>query len=233
MSEDLPPVRSYYRSNISETLLSAQRSVFAHLGIALDQCFDEQATHAEWLDKVFEEAKASDIVVVADIDAFPLSRAAYEHLIDSARRGAIAGLAQVANHKNPNKIYAGPMFIAVRASTWKELGRPSMRRTEQTDVAQSLTEAAIAAGQPVDLIYPRFAIQPKWPLAGHGVFGIGTFYGELEFFHLFQSRLDASVRLLDAVARDTIRGSFDFGNYLEIMSEELSPQNRRRRFRLF
>ncbi|MCV2867220.1 hypothetical protein OEW28_01085 [Defluviimonas sp. WL0002] len=233
MTDLQPPVHSFYRSNISDRMLRAQSAVFDHLGISLNQCLDDTISHSDWLNGVFEGAAADDIVVVADIDAFPLRRDAFDQLVDAARDGAVAGLAQVANHKDPDKIYAGPMFMAVRASVWRNLGRPSMHRSETADVAQGLTDAALAAGHPIHLVYPRFAIQPKWPLAGRGVFGIGTFYGELEFFHLFQSRLDASLRLFEAVARDTVAGRFDFAEYIEIMSSQAAPQKRKRRFGLF
>lgn len=223
MPKAMTRVHSYYRDNIPPVIVDMQARVFDHFDIPLTQHLDNSTSHAAWLDAMLSQS-GDETVVFADIDAFPLSRGSYDRLVELADAGALTGLAQVAEHKDPTRIYAGPMFMAVGASMWRELGRPSMARNSTCDVAQSLTEAAAAAGRDVVLIYPKFAIQPKWALADRGVFGIGTFYGELEFFHLFQSRMLSSVTLFEAVARDTIAGKLDFAAYLSIMSEERPRQ---------
>ncbi|MFN4099823.1 MAG: hypothetical protein ACK4GT_08600, partial [Pararhodobacter sp.] len=173
-------------------------------------------SHSVWLQAMFE-AEGDGLTIVADIDAFPLSRAAFERLLEPARAGGVAGLAQVANHKNPDRLYAGPMFLAAGRDVYRALGRPAMARWDKGDVAQALTDAADAQGVPVSLTYPSFAIRPEWALAQRGVFGIGTFYGDLEFFHLFQSRKRNSMQLFVAVAEDVIAGRYDFARYIEIM----------------
>lgn len=221
MAATSPVVYSFYRSNIPTSIVSGQRAVFAKFGVPLEQHRDDTLTHGKWVDRIFSGGD-SEIVVIADIDAFPLSRDAYERACGAAADGAVVGLAQVANHKDPQRVYAGPMFLAVRRNVYEQLGRPGMERTSNSDVAQLLTDRALSEGVPVELIWPRFSIQPKWPLAGHGVFGIGTFYGEMEFFHLFQSSKRNSVRLFSAVAQGALEGQHDFSSYLEIM--------RRRRF---
>lgn len=216
MNSVSPVVYSFYRGNIPASVISSQKAVFDHFDIPLRQQRNDKLTHGKWVDDIFTHG-TDDIVIIADIDAFPLSRAAYEALCAIAEEGAVVGLAQVANHKDPDRIYAGPMFMAVRRDVYERLGRPGMERTPKSDVAQLLTDHAHQHGIPVHLIPPRFAIQSKWPLAGQGVFGIGTFYGEMEFFHLFQSHKRRTVELFNAVARDTIAGRFDFASYLDIM----------------
>ncbi len=216
MSSDTPVVHSFYRGNIPHSVIAAQKSVFDHFGIPLRQDRNDKLTHGKWVDNLFRNGQ-DDIIVLADIDAFPLNRAAYDGLCASAAEGAVVGLAQVANHKDPDRIYAGPMFMAVRRDVYEKLGQPGMERTPNSDVAQLVTDEAHKANVPVRLIAPRFAIQSKWPLADQGVFGIGTFYGEMEFFHLFQSRKRRTVELFEAVARDTIAGRLDFGAYLDII----------------
>ena len=212
-----PRVHTFYQSNIPAGVLAGQKAVFTHFAIPLVQTLDNSIEHGTWVTRLFAET-TDDIIVLADIDAFPLSRAAYDSMIARAAEGELVGLAQVANHKAPDRIYAGPMFLAIKRSLYHELGAPALTRSANCDVAQALTDRAQEAGKTVTLIPPRFAIQPKWPLAGQGVFGIGTFYGDMEFFHLFQSRKRNSVALFEAVARDTIRGSFDYADYLQIMT---------------
>ncbi|MGC1505942.1 MAG: hypothetical protein WA782_17610 [Sulfitobacter sp.] len=213
-----PVVQTYYRKNIPAELVAAQARVFAHFGIPLNQCLDDSLSHAGWMARTLSQPQTSDVVVIADIDAFPLSRGAFDHMVAEARKGALVGLSQVANHKDPDRIYAGPMFMALPASMYGDFGTPALERTQTCDVAQVLTDTAQERGIPTLLIPPKFAIAPKWPLSDQGVFGVGTFYGEMAFFHLFQSRKRNAVALFGAVADATIAGRHDFQKYLDTMA---------------
>lgn len=222
-----PDVHTFYKSNIDPILVAAQKRVFDHLGINLVQHLDDSLTHAQWLAKVLSQ-DAQDIVVVADIDAFPCSLEAFEKLVHEARHGKLVGLAQVANHKDPNNVYAGPMFMGIPQGFYTKSGQPDLEWTKTEDVAQILTEIARSTGVDVCLIYPKFAIRPKWALSDHGVFGVGTFYGEIEFFHLFEARKAASIRLFDAVSEGVVSGRHDFESYIKALDA-----NPRKRFRWF
>lgn len=213
-----PTVQTYYRDNIPSELVTAQARVFEHFGIPLTQCLDNTLSHSGWMERTLAEPQIDDVVVIADIDAFPLSRDAFDNMVAAARQGTLVGLSQVANHKDPDRIYAGPMFMAMPADLFNSFGSPPLSRSDTRDVAQILTDMARERGTPVRLIPPRFAIEPKWPLADQGVFGVGTFYGEMDFFHLFQSRKRNSVALFCAVAEGTIAGRHDFRKYLETMT---------------
>jgi len=58
---------------------------------------------------------------------------------------------------------------------------------------------------------------PVWALAHSGVFGVGTFYGENEFFHLFESRKPYSSDIFSAVASDVInKNPLNFERYLQL-----------------
>lgn len=228
---DLPTAYTFYQSNIDAALVEAQAAVFRHLEIPLVQERDDKVDHASWLTRTMRNDSLGDLAVVADIDAFPLSRAGYERLVGMARDGAVAGLAQVANHKNPDHIYAGPMFLAVRREVYRAASAPDLSRTDSADVAQILTLKAESAGIPVRLVPPKFAISPRWSMAQMGVFGIGTFYGDNEFFHLFEARRQQSRDLFLAVAEGVIAGRHDFDRYLSIL--DLVPVKRRKFLGLF
>ena len=217
-------IYSFYKSNIPLEIVRAQKSVFDHFGIPLRQEIDDSLSHAEWLWQTFDKSD-SDVVVVADIDAFPLNRGAFDLMVDKASEGRLVGLAQVANHRDPSKIYAGPMFLAMTKKLFRQFGNPNLSDDGKLDVAQVLTEEAYKAGVPVELVFPRFAVQPKWALSDKGLFGIGTFYGDLEFFHMFQVRHNRAVELFSKVADDTINGRFQFDSYLDIYRKTPS-QNR-------
>lgn len=218
-----PTVHSFYRYNIEPRLLAAQKRVFDHFDVPLNQWRDDKANHAGWMDALLADDSLDDIVVVADIDAFPLSHEAYAALVAAADRGAIAGLAQTTNDKTPDRIYAAPMFMAFRRDVYRSFGAPSVAPYETGDVAQILTDIAQERGVEVALTYPRFAIRPIWPLADYGVYGTGTFYGEYDFFHLYQARHQNTVDLFCAVAEGTIAGKHDWAQYLKIV-EEAPPE---------
>ena len=217
-------VYSYCQSNISVTLRQTQKRVFDHLGINLVQQVDDKRSHGEWMQWLIEKHRDDDVVVIADIDAFPLNAESYHNLVRSAKSGAVSGLAQVANHKDPSRLYAGPMFIALRAELYRRLGSPSLKRWANGDVGQKITDLAHEHEVPVHLIEPKFALAPKWDFAGRGVFGIGTFYGNLDFFHLFESRSPENEQIFSAVAEGTISGKHDFAEYLRLASDQPLPQ---------
>jgi hypothetical protein len=213
-------VVSPYMPNVSAAVLDVQRRVFAKLGIPLEQAVFRGVEHGDWLDD-FARTTQDRIIAVADVDAFPLTCDAFESAHATARGGGFFGLAQVANHKDPDDIYAGPMFMTLATSTYHRLGAPSLKRTGSFDAAQALTAAAREAGVEPDLAYPNAAIRPLWPLSRVGVFGIGTFYGNNGFFHLFQSRKSRHIALFEAVAEDVIEDRKpDFARYLSVMRDE-------------
>jgi hypothetical protein len=228
-------VYSPYNKNINPRIITAQRNVFSHLGISLIQVDIGTQSHGGWLDE-FMKSTTDDTVVISDIDAFPISLNAFERAINDAKHGAVVGLAQVANHINAREVYAGPMFLAFTSSTYDALGHPLLSGDQDSDVAQQLSRIAVSKNVALSLIYPRFAIKPLWPLASKGVFGIGTFYGDNEFFHLFQSRHARHVDLFEAVAEDACAGQLNFARYLAFfrsnspiakMSRELSKVGRK------
>ncbi|KIC21044.1 hypothetical protein [Leisingera sp. ANG-Vp] len=223
----VPTVHTFYQSNIPSRMVEAQAQVFDHLGIPLKQWKDDKAQHCDWINTVMRDDSLGDLAVIADIDAFPLSRAGFDRLVAQAETGAVAGLAQVANHKDPTRIYAAPMFLAVKREVYSALGSPSMCRTKTGDVAQILTDRAEEAGVEVALTYPKFAILPRWPLAGYGVYGIGSFYGENDFFHLFEARRTQTQELFYAVAEGVISGQHNWQRYLEIMEQAPPPPKKK------
>ncbi|WP_299694238.1 hypothetical protein [uncultured Tateyamaria sp.] len=218
-----PTVHSFYRYNIEQRLLDAQRRVFDHFDVPLNQWRDDKANHAGWIDALLADDSLDDIVVIADIDAFPLSHEAYAGMVAAAERGAIAGLAQTTNDKRPDRIFAAPMFMAFRRDVWRDFGAPSLAPYETGDVAQILTDIAEARGVEVALTYPSFALRPIWPLADRGVYGTGTFYGDMDFFHLYQARHVNTVDLFCAVADGAIAGRHDWAAYLG-MIEAAPPE---------
>lgn len=209
---------SMYWDNIPAPILEGQARVFDMLGLPLVQEKRHGVRHGVWMMEVMERLGPQDIVLFFDIDAFPLRTSIVERAVGVARDGGLFGLAQTANHRpSRNEVYAGPMFMAVSKATYERLGRPNLRSSSQYDAAQELSVAARAQQVSIDLVWPTACLETKWPLADKGVFGIGTFYGQNEAFHLFESRQHRNVSLFEAVAGDVAAGKpLDFARYLEI-----------------
>ena len=210
-------VHAMYWDNIPQGILKKQQDVFAHLGIPLRQERAHKKPHGVWMRDVLERHASEDIVIFCDIDAFPLHRDAYLQAVSHAQRGALFGLAQFSNHKPGNEVYAGPMFMALRKQLWEDLGKPDLQSSKQHDAAEVLSALARARGVEVVMSEPTATLISKWALGSEGVFGIGTFYGRRDFFHLFESRKPAYEALLAAVADDVIKGGqLNFAYYLEL-----------------
>ena len=208
---------SLYWSNVPTAVLGHQRRVFEALNRPLEQQELDRKAHGEWMTEVLAQAAVDEIVVFCDIDAFPLTAAAYDRAVEAAAAGAVFGLAQYANQKSNEQLYAGPMFLAVARQTWERLGRPDLSRNARFDAGENLSTAARAAGVPVELVMPCASLVPRWALAGQGVFGIGTFYGACEYFHLFESRRKTGTNIMAAVSGDVAAGrALDFAGYLQV-----------------
>lgn len=208
-----PIVLSPYMSNASRELLDAQRRVFAHLNVPLEQVCIDGTAHGAWMDNVAKSEDAGT-VVFADIDAFPLTRAAHERAVAAASDGRIFGLAQSANHLANTSPYAGPCYLAFDRMVFRAIGSPSLAHDYRCDPAQALSIRAYERQVAVELVRPTTVLKPLWPLGSEGLFGIGTFYGANEFFHLFQSRRSAHIDIFLAVASDVLEDRLDFAAYI-------------------
>lgn len=219
--QQTPTVYSLHWKNISPLIVKSQKAVFKHLNIPLSQQEIDRMDHGQWMTEILERSNDNDIVVFCDIDAFPLNRQAYERGLAYAHSGGVFGLAQFSNHIPTSEIYAGPMFMAVQKNVWIRLGCPSLSATKNADVAEMLSIRARHFGVPVMFVQPVCCVKSKWALANQGIFGIGTFYGELEFFHLFEARKKSSINLFAKVADDIICSRpLDFTTYLRLISSE-------------
>jgi hypothetical protein len=219
--------------NIPGVILQKQREVFAALGIPLQQHAAHRVAHGTWMNGVVEGMASDDIVIFCDIDAFPLKRAAYDMAVAHAEQGAIFGLSQFSNHKKTTHTYAGPMFMAFRKSVWERLGRPDLKSSSAFDAAEGMSALAREQGVPLVLHKPTSTLISKFALGNEGVFGIGTFYGDNDFFHLFESREPAYEQLLVAVADDAIaQRPLQFARYLEaaIALQQGTPVKKKRRW---
>lgn len=205
---------------MSAEIIKSQKDVFDTLKIEIIQQHLDKKDHGEWMTGILQASKDEDIVFFCDIDAFPMKSSAFAKALEIVDDNKIFGLAQHSNRASSSEIYAGPMFLGVKRKLWAQLGIPSLKADARVDAGEILTLKARQAGIPVEMIYPTVCIKPKWGLGDAGVFGIGTFYGNLDFFHLFESRLRTSTELMAAVAHD-IKASLplNFGKYMSLVNK--------------
>ena len=178
---------SLYWDNIDPRVVEAQREVFDHFGLVIDQRERTGLDHGDFLDGYMAEIGEDDVALLVDIDCFPLNREIVERAFAAAQAGRIFGCAQSTGHVDPDRLFVAPMFMTISRRTWEGLGRPSFRPDSSHDVAQRLNEVAAAAGVEIEMIYPWGCIVPKWRLGEIALYGIGTFYRG-GVFHLFESR---------------------------------------------
>lgn len=215
MDKNLPAVYSMHWDNIPDVIRHGQKTVFDALGIELIQENANKKPHGVWMNEVIDRHESNAVIVFCDIDAFPINAEAYARAVACAIEGGIFGLAQFSNHKKNTDIYAGPMFMAFRKSTWEQLGRPQLRSSSDNDAAEIMSVLARQKDVALKLVYPSSCLIPKWALAEHGVFGIGTFYGQCDFFHLFESRRPAYERLFESVVSDVVaKRKLNFRDYI-------------------
>jgi hypothetical protein len=178
---------SLYWDNIDTRVVRAQRDVFAHFGLSIDQRERTGTDHGDFLDAYMAEIGEEDVALLMDIDCFPLNREIVERAFAAGRAGRIFGCAQSTGHIDPDRLFVAPMFMTISRRTWDGLGRPSFRPDANNDVAQRLNEVATAAGVEIEMLHPWGCIVPKWRLGEIALYGIGTFYRG-GVFHLFESR---------------------------------------------
>ncbi|MFZ0208202.1 MAG: hypothetical protein WAL59_19205 [Roseiarcus sp.] len=221
---------SLYWDNIDPRVVEAQREVFAHFGLSIDQREQTGLSHGDFLDAFMAEIAEDDVALLMDIDCFPLNREIVDRAFAAARAGRIFGCAQSTSHVNPDRLFVAPMFMAISRRTWDGLGRPSFRPDASHDVAQRLNEVATAAGVGIEMLYPWGCIVPKWRLGEIALYGIGTFYRG-GVFHLFESRKTPFSYVLYDVAGAVLNDRPI--DYLALMEKALPKRGNQRWARRF
>lgn len=216
-------IASFFMDNIDPKTVGLQKSVVEKYnkskvhhyimkvncphGIAIDYFWAINGYPNEvFKEHTIEKQLDYDVILFLDIDAIPLHEDAIDYYIEQAAQGKIIGNAQRTNHiENNQHVFAAPSAVAISASVFDKIGRPSAFETPRGDVAEEYTYAAEEAGVSVDLVMPlRYDVAPQryewekdqppyWALAdGMPVYGMGTTYGRDGkdlFYHNFQIRM--------------------------------------------
>lgn len=207
---------SFHNGNLDERVLAAQKSVFDHFGIHLNQ-WHSHRPHGEAMDELMEAARSFpwDVACLFDADAIPTGRWPFFVSISRVLSGAvdIYGGAHNANHHRlisgelcPD--YISPACQIVSRSAHDRLcksgyGNYAIRaagpdETGFYDAGEFRSRMAYGLGLKIQMDYPKAVADPRWSLAGDRAlmgntvrFGIGTEYQK--FYHQFEIRTGNNV----------------------------------------
>lgn len=186
---------SFYNSNIHESVIGYQKKIFSLFDISLTQ-EASSSTHDQFLESTLKNSNC-EYVIFFDIDAIPLRKEAIFLLLTDLYQGAVlAGAMQTAAHiKDGKNNYVGPFFMGINRTFYVNCGHPSLKATENFDVAGILTERAKDLSLPIKYWVPTSVEISKWPLNKVGYFGPGTTYNGL-VYHAFDSRYGSSLSFI-------------------------------------
>lgn len=210
-------LNSLYWPGSDPRLVENHKTVTSHFGLKVNY-HEEKINHGVWIDRVLKTSDA-DVVGFFDIDCIPLQKSSTLNLIKFvAKNKSIAGAAQASNHIPPmTHVYVAPCAFFIWRKLWVELGEPSFSETTKSDVGENVNYIAEANGVRMQALYPtKFESEPEegvWRLNNYGFFGIGTVFGDDQFYHLYQSRMDNNIELFAKRCNEVINGTFDSSSF--------------------
>lgn len=135
---------SFYGPNIDEEVLYAQRKIFAHSQIPLEQIFhnSKEFRHGEAINETLD-FKKFDEVALFDVDSFCTSKDYLLQAFALARQGYLVGGAQNSNHcKGYPLDYVAPSFCVFSKLTWIQcrgsLGFLERSKRDTNDIPKGL-----------------------------------------------------------------------------------------------
>jgi hypothetical protein len=213
---------SFYNKEVNPKVPVYQKAVFRHFGFQIQQVFNNEFSHGDFLNYICRQATDTDYLIVFDIDCIPVNKKWIAELISDLKEAhALVGAAQTANHLRDGKnLYISPFFFGISTRYLKDLNYPDMRMTEQiyktndlpdaVDAGQNLSEVVVKNGGKLKFWWPTHIEEETWNLyhPEHPRFGLGTTYHD-NIYHAFYSRSNLSNRFLEKckmiLARDNRR----------------------------
>lgn len=181
---------TFYHDNMPPEIVQAQKSVFDHFGIPIEQVKTE-LTHGEAIDH-WLQTNEWDEVAIFDIDCIPLNAGVLMHAwhrLYQEKGLNFYGGAQRANHIEGSEVYVAPAFCCFSKPVWKLSGTPSFKDIPGFDVGAYFSKEASTVANMLTL-RPSHVEVEKWDLYPPEVrFGLGTTWGN-EVYHAFESRFN-------------------------------------------
>lgn len=181
---------SYSFTNMQQQVIEAQKKVFDHFGLLINQEIDDVG-HGQWITKTCENIINIDfdVVIFFDVDCVPLSEKLYEHILSKIDQNTICGIEQTCeSNKSNGHIYAGPACLAIPKTVLEKVLKNKSRFcfTEDniSDVAQRFTYDCEELSINVNFFKVDNCLEPKWRIGKTDVFfGVGTTYDDMIYHH--------------------------------------------------
>ena len=154
--------------------------------------------HSAMLEKLTQSMPNNSLVLIIDLDAYPLSKDALKLTFLLANNFKVSGNAQRTNCiENGEHIFAGPSYLCIDTNFVHSLDKP-WDVNERSDVGEEISwELGHEINKSIFLPY-KTVKRPIWPLKGtKKVYGIGTFFAyyqlPISYHHFFSRNLVAKV----------------------------------------
>jgi hypothetical protein len=177
----------YAEWKVRPEVMQAQKKVFNHFGLTLNQISDS-LQHGHWMTKICKEiAKHNniDIVVFFDLDCIPLKENIYDHILSKIDENTICGIEQSCDcNKSAGHIYAGPACLAFHVDILKKIDDFSFVEDDWSDVAQRFTYDCQEKNINVNFFKFISSQSKLWRLGDTDeFFGIGSVYDDIIYHH--------------------------------------------------
>lgn len=185
-------VLTWFNNHVVSDLHNTQQQIFKHFGLTINTYFDENLTHAKFMDYCLKNIE-SDIFIFFDLDCVPMDNKIYDNIVEElTKEECIIGIEQTANHLDSNFIYAGPACFGITKDVYNKLGGVSFDGTHRSDIAQEYTYLAYENNVSVKFIELISSKNNKWKLGRDRFFGNGCFYTfkDSKIYHQFQTNLE-------------------------------------------
>ena len=189
-----------YSFEVEDAVINAQREVFDHFGLTINQEVDP-IPHGVWLGKksldiLDNHHDKFDMVVFFDLDCIPITKHLYNHLVSKTilNNNSVCGIEQTCESNQSNgHIYAGPACLAIPKSRLQEVYRFYQRLSfvedKYSDVAQRFTYDCESIGIPMDFLRVTSCADPRWRIGKTDImFGVGTTYDKVIYHHFLIGR---------------------------------------------
>lgn len=185
-------VLTWYNNDVVLDLKTSQEQVFNHLNLKINAYFDEELTHAKFMDYCLKNFD-SDVFIFFDLDCIPLDERVLENMVEELiKEDCIIGIEQSANHINADFIYAGPACFGITKNVYDKIGGASFDGTYRSDVAQEYTYLSYEKGILVKFFELISSKNNKWRLGRDRFFGNGCLYSfkDSNIYHQFQTGIE-------------------------------------------
>lgn len=181
-------VVTFHQGNLKDGLLQAQKSVFEHFGLEINQ-IESVFSHAKSID-LYLSGSDFDTIAIFDADCIPLTKDLLSFAERKAKEGFIIGNRQRSSHIKESVDFVAPSFICFSKETYLKVSTSFEPIKGKGDVAEAFSRQAEKVGIELFMFDVLKVHKPIWKLSNGQMFGYGTTYSHDRqplTYHAFES----------------------------------------------